>query len=396
MPARKPLHTTRIIDHIENEIGPVMTSLNGKEIVANWLQLGLSDLDVPIFPLDSMLTYTGVSGMNFKLKLDGDLREIDLFTDAILKLLGGFGVSEHACISGIGKLSENIGKRVLNHFRKSQKPQQPFRVDIEPDPRVKEELAKMSLIADNNLFYGNQFGIIGNQQPANIHGSLSTGLMRLAAQSGNDQAVIEILQKDVDFTFVKDESSLDEILERMHKPNFKLKCARRRKYESFTNNKPSEIDQIILLDRELDWITPFVTPFTYEALLDFVWGIEATVLSIPQDVLPSGDALKLKLTEEDSVFRQTRDLPHTQLGSQLHKCAVEMQGTYKKDQAINGHKSFDELHQIMTNLKQQQGDHRNLAHHIHIIGHLINEVIKHPVFYTTLRVEDGNIAASNV
>ena len=37
-------------------------------------------------------------------------------------------------------------------------------------------------------------------------------------------------------------------------------------------NLPSEIDRLILLDRSVDLITPFVTPLTYEGLIDEVGG----------------------------------------------------------------------------------------------------------------------------
>ena len=35
-------------------------------------------------------------------------------------------------------------------------------------------------------------------------------------------------------------------------------------------NLPSEIDRLILLDRSVDLVTPFITPLTYEGIIDEV------------------------------------------------------------------------------------------------------------------------------
>jgi hypothetical protein len=35
----------------------------------------------------------------------------------------------------------------------------------------------------------------------------------------------------------------------------------------------SEIQEVVLIDREIDMVTPLCTPLTYEALIDEVFGI---------------------------------------------------------------------------------------------------------------------------
>ena len=44
--------------------------------------------------------------------------------------------------------------------------------------------------------------------------------------------------------------------------------------ESVTSHPLSEIQELVLIDREVDLVTPFCTQFTYEALLDQVLGIQ--------------------------------------------------------------------------------------------------------------------------
>ena len=45
-------------------------------------------------------------------------------------------------------------------------------------------------------------------------------------------------------------------------------------------NLPPEIDRLILLDRSVDLVTPFVTPLTYEGLIDEVRRSERSDLFI--------------------------------------------------------------------------------------------------------------------
>ena len=44
---------------------------------------------------------------------------------------------------------------------------------------------------------------------------------------------------------------------------------------------------LIMMDRELDYITPMLTPFTYEGLLDLLFGINMHLIEIPGNLIES-------------------------------------------------------------------------------------------------------------
>ena len=48
----------------------------------------------------------------------------------------------------------------------------------------------------------------------------------------------------------------------------------------------SEIDTLFVIDRDVDLITPMVTPLTYEALIDEIIGIESGAIKVYIHVFP--------------------------------------------------------------------------------------------------------------
>ncbi|GFP96998.1 vacuolar protein-sorting-associated protein 33 homolog [Phtheirospermum japonicum] len=72
-----------------------------------------------------------------------------------------------------------------------------------------------------------------------------------------------------------------------------------------------EIDTLILLDREVDMVTPMCTQLTYEGLLDELLGVtngavelDASIMGVQQE----GKKMKVPLNSSDKLFKETRDL----------------------------------------------------------------------------------------
>jgi len=61
---------------------------------------------------------------------------------------------------------------------------------------------------------------------------------------------------------------------------------------------------LLLLDRAADWVTPLVTPLTYEGLIDEVLGIANGAVTVPGD----GGGRKARLDSRDPLFAELRDL----------------------------------------------------------------------------------------
>lgn len=72
---------------------------------------------------------------------------------------------------------------------------------------------------------------------------------------------------------------------------------------------PPEIDRLILLDRGADLVSAFVTPLTYEGMLDEVLGIERGAVTVSEKTLElKGDKmLTIRLNNSDSFFQEMRD-----------------------------------------------------------------------------------------
>ena len=116
----------------------------------------------------------------------------------------------------------------------------------------------------------------------------------------------------------------------------------------------SLVDAIVLLDREVDTITPFCTQLTYEGLTDEILGMKNGVVTIK---LKSGDdeeyaassedeegktptkVIKSRLSSNDVLFKEIRDLNFGKACSVLRDRSTEMQAHY---QALKEGKAEDQ------------------------------------------------------
>src|SRR5690348_8033812 len=98
---------------------------------------------------------------------------------------------------------------------------------------------------------------------------------------------------------------------------------------------PPEIDQLIIIDRECDLITPMCTQLTYEGLIDEVFGISSGFLDVEPEIIgvtanPAPNAAappkksKIALNSNDKVYANLRDLNFSTVGPLLNKKAKEI------------------------------------------------------------------------
>ncbi|KAG9146546.1 hypothetical protein Leryth_020442 [Lithospermum erythrorhizon] len=80
---------------------------------------------------------------------------------------------------------------------------------------------------------------------------------------------------------------------------------------NMSNVSMPEINTLILLDREVDMVTPMCTQLTYEGLVDELLGIsngavelDASIMGVQQE----GKKLKVPLNSTDKLFKEIRDL----------------------------------------------------------------------------------------
>ncbi|KAK9831278.1 hypothetical protein WJX74_010180 [Apatococcus lobatus] len=101
------------------------------------------------------------------------------------------------------------------------------------------------------------------------------------------------------------------------------------------------IDTLLLLDRELDPITPLMTQLTYEGLVDELLGISNGTVQFDVN---GGQRQKFALNSSDQVFHELRDLSFAAVGPELGKrtkgLRTDYQGTKGPDRSIAELKQF--------------------------------------------------------
>eukprot|EP00760_Papus_ankaliazontas_P013648 PhM_4_TR15875/c0_g1_i1/m.84816/K20182/VPS33; vacuolar protein sorting-associated protein 33 len=123
-----------------------------------------------------------------------------------------------------------------------------------------------------------------------------------------------------------------------------------------------EIDTVLILDREVDPVTPMLTQLTYEGLIDELYGIRAGVLEPPPEVTDSeGKAVtKMVLSNDDAVYSELRDLNFSAVGQALNQRSLTIKAMYEKRHNMQ---ALSELRDFMKQLPEVQNQHKQVGIH---------------------------------
>ena len=166
--------------------------------------------------------------------------------------------------------------------------------------------------------------------------------------------------------------------------------------DSITSHPLSEIQSLVLIDREVDLVTPFCTQFTYEALLDQVLGIQnsnphSDLLKVNPKILEKDESdreVQLLLTSADTVFHEIRNLNFCVLKPLLLEKLNFIDMTYKeRDQQ----RTIDELTKYMKRFKQAHKEAASVQNHLNLAIYITSETTKNVFFNQTLDVEHSII-----
>mmetsp|Transcript_16768 Transcript_16768/g.50067 ORF Transcript_16768/g.50067 Transcript_16768/m.50067 type:complete len:677 (+) Transcript_16768:183-2213(+) len=139
----------------------------------------------------------------------------------------------------------------------------------------------------------------------------------------------------------------------------------------------AEIDTLVLVDRDIDLVTPMVTPLTYEGLVDEVMGgIRNGCVRLPRNILgdngdsspstaPQGDDVAFALNSNDALYAEVRDLNVEQLGAHLGEQAKAIRGSYDTFRS-NKDASITEIHEFVKRIPGLTQVYRSLQTHINI------------------------------
>lgn len=165
------------------------------------------------------------------------------------------------------------------------------------------------------------------------------------------------------------------------------------------NAVASEIESIILVDRETDLVTPLCMQLTYEGLIDEYFGIfnsyvdlDPEIAKIVQDpkkpAPPPNKKIKTPMNSNDKLYSEVRDLNFSVLPSVLIRKAKELaEFENKRYEAQTG----VQLRDFVKGLKTYQQDKQSLTTHTSIAERLV-VITKEQNFHKRLEAEQNYLA----
>lgn len=128
-----------------------------------------------------------------------------------------------------------------------------------------------------------------------------------------------------------------------------------------------EINTLILLDREVDMVTPMCTQLTYEGLLDEFLGINNGSVELDASIMGAqqeGKKIKVPLNSSDKLFKEIRDLNFEVVVQILRQKATSMKQDYTEMTTTT--QTVSELKDFVKKLNSlpEMTRHINLAQHL--------------------------------
>lgn len=146
-------------------------------------------------------------------------------------------------------------------------------------------------------------------------------------------------------------------------------------------------ESVIIIDREVDFVTPLLTQLTYEGLIDEVFGIQHNQTDVDSTIVgaqaPAAQGAstaaphsaptrkrKVQLDSSDKLYDQLRDANFAIVGGLLHKIARRLQSDYE---SRHSSKTTAELKAFVQKLPGYQAEQQSLKIHTG----LTEEIMKH-------------------
>ncbi|CAH8268644.1 unnamed protein product [Arabidopsis lyrata] len=151
-----------------------------------------------------------------------------------------------------------------------------------------------------------------------------------------------------------------------------------------------EVDTLILLDREVDMVTPMCSQLTYEGLIDEFLHISNGAVEVDSSVMGAqqeGKKMKVPLNSSDKLFKETRDLNFEVVVQVLRQKATSMKEDYTE---INSTQTVSELKDFVKKLNSLP----EMTRHIHLAQHLTTFTSKQS-FLSQLDMEQTLVEAES-
>lgn len=169
-------------------------------------------------------------------------------------------------------------------------------------------------------------------------------------------------------------------------------------------------ESLIVIDREVDFVSPLLTQLTYEGLIDEVFGIQNNQTEVDTTIVgaaaqPTGQGStaasaassiqtrkrKIQLDSSDKLYEPLRDANFTIVGGLLNKTARRLKSDYE---ARHSSKTTAELAAFVQKLPGYQAEQQSLRVHTG----LVEEIMKYTqteVFSKVLEVQQSLAAGAD-
>lgn len=166
---------------------------------------------------------------------------------------------------------------------------------------------------------------------------------------------------------------------------------------------PGDIEELIILDRTCDLVTPMMTQMTYEGIIDELIGIRNGCVEVNATVLnPKASASKKTLLPLNSsdvyIYKVIRDFQWKTLGVWLHNKAGEVRAQYdeaKQSDVVKSSSSstIGQMKDVVKRLKTMSAEHNYLQTHSNL-AHEIYSKVKNLTFDRKIDKEIAMVGTS--
>jgi len=147
----------------------------------------------------------------------------------------------------------------------------------------------------------------------------------------------------------------------------------------------ASVDEVIIVDRRVDLFSVLCSQFTYQALIDMVFGINNQSADLTGVAwAKERNKEQVRLSSEDVVYREVRDLHIDKLGPLLQEKAQAIQKTYAEKDDI---KHASEMSEYIKKFKTAQSAHPLLELHINL-AQSVRDAIQTDDYRQHLKFED--------
>nr|CAD1843792.1 unnamed protein product [Ananas comosus var. bracteatus] len=152
-----------------------------------------------------------------------------------------------------------------------------------------------------------------------------------------------------------------------------------------------EINTLILLDREVDMVTPMCFQLTYEGLLDEILQVNNGSVEVDASIMggqQDGKKVKVPLNSSDKLYKEIRDLNFEVVVQVLREKATSIQQDYAEVKSTS--QSVSELKDFVKKLNSLP----EIARHVNLAQHLQSFTCK-PSFHGRLDIEQTILELQN-